>query len=188
MAIAPSWPNRVILPVMQQPQDGPNATLALSAAALLLVTLLACGRSSAWFTPRTSQRFGQVCEAAREFYPRDVEKIKLAHPVVIGSVSASGNRFVDHYDLAVDAAVTGAEYGGTHIILTDADYDVGTVALTPAMAHCIEQHRPYGSDIDCYINPPITVPTRTPNAWFLVIRIDPMYWDDLPKNLHCARS
>lgn len=154
-------------------------------AALTLTCLGGCVSTTARFTPYSSTSLGQpVVRLARVIYAGDIPTLEAAGAQTIGYVAADGNAFANYNDLARDAAEIGARYGGTHVYLYEARQNVN--------AYTTAGHAQSRSNVDAYGNvnttttytPPQTHFYTTPSGSFVVIRVPPERWAELPPPLH----
>ncbi len=148
----------------------------------VLVLWLAAGCASAEFHPRTAQHFGAVTPGAIRIYEDDVAALQRAGGRVIGSISARGNSFANYEMLAEKAAEEAAEQGGTHFILTDRGVDY-LYSTNPghAQTNCTAQYNT--AECNTTYTPPTTTAYAKPTSSFVVVRVAPESWGDLPGHL-----
>jgi hypothetical protein len=130
---------------------------------LLLGVLLACRHYSSNFHATTEGKITQLCTSAALANETDVPTLEQAGGVSIGEMDSSGGWAARGSELLEDARIEAAENGGTHIVLTDSDSPDARSAPTYA-----EMSRR--------------------QARFLVYRVPPVNWRELPGRLRPVRD
>lgn len=145
-----------------------------------MVAVSGCfGLASTEFHPKSAVHPGPVTERAVRFYEDDIDTLGDIGGEVIGTIGARGNAFADQGTLADKAAAEAAENGGTHFVLTKRGAETFFIEHAgTASAQCDR----YGNCNGTY-----TEPTRTyfqkPTASYVVVRVAPRRWNELPKAL-----
>jgi hypothetical protein len=109
-----------------------------------------------------------VLNVAVEAHRGDIDALGRAGAEVIGTMQGSGNRFARQHHVAAQVAVDAAELGATHIVVAREDVDSTPVFLT-----------------NCYggVCTTSTVAVELPRGAYLLVRVPPKRWSELPKAL-----
>lgn len=162
----------------------PLALLLLALSAPLALAAAGCHRATrAEFQPRSAQREEAVAVAAVQVYEDDVAALQAVGAKVLGAIdAASMSPYSGVGALAKRATQVAAESGGTHVLLTEKGLDEH-FAQTPGTVHT--RFNEDGSRTTT-VNAPQTLRTTTPKARFLVLRVAPDRWSELPAALRPA--
>jgi hypothetical protein len=139
-------------------------------APLLLVcsfSAVGCVRTSSHWQPHKSgPSFGSVVAKPLRIYRGDIEDVAAVRGVeVLGVVYVSGNKHARESHLQAEAEAEAGARGGTHILMEKAwESYRGTVAV------------PAGNTV-------IASPVTDVNAAYIVLRVPPERWPDLPEHL-----
>jgi Cyclin D1 binding domain len=148
-------------------------------------TLVAC--VSTQFHPRSAVPEAQVTARAVEFHEDDIRTLAAVGGRVVGTIFAQGSGFhfwpdwasSDDGSLDASAAREAAQAGGTHIILSSRGEDYFNVTFAGSSStNCTG----YGGSVNCTstYNPPRTQTVSKPRAEYVVVRVPPQNWADLP--------
>ena len=124
----------------------------------------------------------QVTECAVEFHEDDLSTLVAVGGSVLGTVSAQGNGYSNGGMLDASAAREAAQGGGTHIILSTRGEEYFSVTFAGSShTNCTA----YGDNVNCNstYTPPQTQTYAKPNAEYVVVRVPPENWTELPAAL-----
>ena len=156
---------------------------ALSALCVSLVCAAGC--VSATFHSKTGQNYPSltpravvVARATAVEASRQVESIGT----IIGTISTDGTVDKETADLADKAADLAAKNGGTHVILSQ-EGTIDYTTYTPE--HTTERCHDYDDGYKCRVSyhPASENTTSRPTADFVVVRVPPERWAQLPDTL-----
>lgn len=150
--------------------------------AWILVALAACGAStSVEFTPRDRSAAlpPAIVERAALAFQDDAALLAAAGAVILGSLELAGSTTAEPAELRTSAAVEGARRGGTHVLIaverTDEEWDQITADGTRRWAD--------GNQIRSQPTEGTTIAHETARGLFIVIRVPPERWPELPAPL-----
>jgi hypothetical protein len=151
-------------------------------SALCVSLACAAGCVSATFHSKTGQSYASLTSRAVAVADageaRQVERIGT----VIGTISTDGTVDKRTADLADKAAEVAANNGGTHVILSQ-EGTIDYTTYTPE--HTTERCRDYDDGYKCRVSyhPASEDTTSRPTADFIVVRVPPERWAELPDTL-----
>lgn len=150
-------------------------------SALCVAIACAAGCVSATFHSKTGQNYSSLTPRAvvvADEEARQVESIGT----VIGTISTNGTADKETADLTDKAAEIAAKNGGTHVILSQ-EGTIDYTTYTPE--HTTERCHDYDDGYKCRVSyhPASENTTSRPTAEFVVVRVPPERWGQLPETL-----
>lgn len=144
--------------------------------ALLVALLAACAQVS--YTPNsvTSPK-DRLTQRAVVCYEGDLATLERAGGQVHGRMRLDGNGYSTFTALEGQAQHEAAEKGGTHVLMVDREVEVSEVQMTPDTA---TTRRTSPGNYQTTYTPGVRGTVRKPSASFLVVRVPPARWGELP--------
>ncbi len=155
----------------------------LSLVFVLLVTfvLAGCG-GGVRFRSKTGRKHDRVAATAVRCEEPEAQLVVQAGGEVIGTITSKSRGMATHEDLAETAQKVAAKSGGTHIVLTEKGVDhFTTIRAGQTWTECV--HVPGASDCQTVSTPTTTSTQELAKASFVVFRLSPLKWNDLPPAL-----
>jgi hypothetical protein len=151
-------------------------------AAVALAAAVGCA-ASATFHSKTGREFPRVTRQAVRCDEDEAKRVAATGGEVIGTIDARAITVqATDEDLADKAATVAGDNGGTHVVLTDKGIEYFTV-YNAAQEHtqCAEAQ----GTVDCQTTytPASTSTYEKPTAKFVVFRVPPARWGELPDSL-----
>lgn len=161
----------------QQPQ-GTMRGITLAAFAL---GLTACTRTFVDFKPYSSTvgNFRPVMSYAVVAYEGDISTLAQVGGVVVGTLNVSGNGYADTDDVRSRAMDEAARVGGTHLLVAGEGSSTNWAQITPDRATTTV----YGNTATTTYTPGAEIPITRHRGAFVVVRVPPERWLDLPSSL-----
>jgi hypothetical protein len=157
--------------------------IALAAFAL---GLTACVQTYASFQPYSStvRTYRPVMGYAIVAYEGDIPALAQADGQVVGTVNVSGNGYAGAGDIRGRAMEEAARVGGTHLLIAGEGSSTSWAKITPDSATTTV----YGNTATTTFKPGMAMPITRHRGAFVVVRVPPERWLDLPTSLRPVRG
>lgn len=146
-----------------------------------VMCLVACEQTQAHFTPYSAQSVNlrKVVEYTIVAYRGDIPALVNAGGELVGSLDVNGNGFASADDVRSRALYEAAEIGGTHLLLASEGATTSWAKISPDTATTTV----YGNTATTTVTPGAEMPVTKHHGAFLVVRVPPGRWLDLPVGL-----
>lgn len=146
--------------------------------AALALGLMACVQTYAAFQPYSStvRTFRPVMSYAIVAYEGDIPTLAHAEGQVVGTLNVSGNGYAGADAIRWRAMQEAAGVGGTHLLIAGEGSSTSWAQLTPDRATTTV----YGNTATTTYTPGAQMPITRHRGAFVVVRVPPERWLDLP--------
>jgi hypothetical protein len=153
----------------------------LSVVVFLIGGASACAETHADFQPysSTSRGYTRVMRIAILAYEGDIPTLIGAGGEIVGTLSIGGNGYADSNDVRYRAVEQAAAVGGTHLLIAREGSSLSLAQVTPDRATTTV----YGNTATTTYTPGAQVPINRPNGRYVVVRVPPQRWSELPTTL-----
>lgn len=171
----------LLAPPMHTPAAMAHRGLLVSFLVFFLLSLTGCG-GGVRFRSKTGRKHDRVAEAAVRCEEPEAQLVIQAGGEVIGTITSKSRGMATHEDLAETAQKVAAKSGGTHILLTEKGVDAFTTThVGQTRTECV--HVPGAVDCQTVSTPTTTSTHELAKASFVVFRLSPLKWNELPAAL-----
>lgn len=151
-----------------------------STAVLMFAGLTGCARTWVEFTPYRAGAGGMpLLTYAVVAYEGDISSLAAAGAEIVGSLEVSGNGFASGDNVRGRAMEEAARHGGTHLLVAAEGSTVTWTQTTPDRATTTIS----GNTAHTTVYPGAQVPVTRHSGAFVIVRVPPSRWGDLPPRL-----